>query len=600
MARGRKPIPKTQKEISNSLVTPFDQRQGNPNDAEPDKNNRALQTSFKGDTTKPFTVGLQDIDEAIFYYFQNVIKPTVYQNGENLTVPVLYASPEKWKSYQKDGYLRDIKGSLMAPLIIFKRESIDKNRSIANKLDANNPHNYSITPKRYTQRNAYSSFDVLNNRKPEKEYYAVVVPDYITATYTFVVFTYYVEQLNKIVEAIQYASDSYWGNPERFKFRAMIDSFGFQTQLNENQERVVRSTFTVKLNGYLIPDTVQKSTTAINKAFGKARLDFTLEGVDSPGGGSTGAPILFTQQPTPPVYQSQPVAAVVGTPGITPGTTPVTFSDVPKPVPPTTPTSSAAPTSSIYDPDYQAILTYATAQGYTLPSLSQRLLQSQMIQALKTGSIWSELDLFYLFAGDGDSNFATLNWKNPALYKATAVNSPTYTPNIGFTGDGANAYLNTNWNPTLGTKFTQDSASHGVYTNASPPMGISSDIGYHGGGSNPYNIINTWTGGGSDGFYINQSSAQNVGPIDSYSFRAVTRLGTDIVVRRDFGTAPYGFSFTASPTSSPIYIMARGVPAPQWYAPSVIEFKADFWGGYLTAAQTNTLYTTIKTYLETI
>jgi hypothetical protein len=281
MAKQRKPIPKTQKEISNSLITPYDPRLGNPNDASIDKNNRALQTSFKGDTAKPFTVGLQDIDEAIFYYFGNVIKPVVVQNGENLPVPVLYGSPEKWKSYQKDGYLRDVKGATMAPLIIFKRESIDKNRAIANKLDANNPHNYTITPKNYTPRNAYSSFDVLNNRVPEKEFHAVVVPDYITATYTFVVFTYYVEQLNKIVEAIQYASDSYWGNPERFKFQARIDSFGFQAELNENDERVVRSTFTVKLSGYLVPNTIQKGSTAINKVFGITRVNFTTEIVSS-------------------------------------------------------------------------------------------------------------------------------------------------------------------------------------------------------------------------------------------------------------------------------------------------------------------------------
>ena len=30
------------------------------------------------------------------------------------------------------------------------------------------------------------------------------------------------EQLNKIIEACEYASDAYWGNPERFQFRAFI------------------------------------------------------------------------------------------------------------------------------------------------------------------------------------------------------------------------------------------------------------------------------------------------------------------------------------------------------------------------------------------
>jgi hypothetical protein len=280
---GRKPIPKTQKEISNSFVAPYDVTQGNPNDAIVSPKNRALQQSWKGDTTKPFTISIQDIDEAIFYYLENVIKPTVKHNGEILSVPVLYGSPEKWKSYQKDGYLRDLKGSLMAPLIIFKRESMDKNRSITNKQDANNPYNYGIFQKSYSTKNAYSRFDLLNNRIPEKQYYAVVIPDYVTVTYTFIVFTYYVEQLNGIIEAMNYASDAYWGDPERFKFRASIDSFGFQTQLNEASERVVRSTFTLKLNGHIIPDVIQKDTTAISKFNNKTKTTLFFETVNAPG-----------------------------------------------------------------------------------------------------------------------------------------------------------------------------------------------------------------------------------------------------------------------------------------------------------------------------
>lgn len=281
MAKERKPIPKTQKEIANSLVTPSDIQQGNPNLSQNNPKNRALQQSWRGDTTKPYTVGIQDIDEAIFYYFENVIKPTVIQNEESIPVPVLYSSPEKWKSFQRDGYLRDLKGSLMAPLIIFKRNSMDKNRSLANKIDANNPNNYGIFQKSYNPTNAYDAFNVLNNRKPEKQLYAVVAPDYVTVTYSFVIFTYYVDQLNRIVEAMNYVSDAYWGNPERFKFQARINSFGFQTELNESAERVVRSTFDVVLNGYIIPDTVQKDSTAINKFNNKTKTTIFFETTDT-------------------------------------------------------------------------------------------------------------------------------------------------------------------------------------------------------------------------------------------------------------------------------------------------------------------------------
>ena len=82
-ARGKKPIPKTQREISTSLQTPYDlAKLGNPNDLT--TANRATKLSFREDNTKPFSLGIVDIDESIKYYIENVIKPTVIQNGERI------------------------------------------------------------------------------------------------------------------------------------------------------------------------------------------------------------------------------------------------------------------------------------------------------------------------------------------------------------------------------------------------------------------------------------------------------------------------------------------------------------------------------------
>jgi len=299
MTKVRKPIPKTQKELSNEQVIPSYPQYGDPNDfIQTPLNNRALNTSFKGDTTKPFSVGIQDIDEAIYYYFQNVVQPSVTQNGARLNVPIIYGSPEKWKSFQKDGYYRDQKGKIMAPLIMFKKTDITKNRQIANKLDANYPNNFGVFTKEYTQRNAYDNFKVLSNRKPQKQYYAVVMPDYLTVTYECAVFTYYVEQLNKIVESMEYASDAYWGDPQRYQFKASIDSFGFQTELAQEDERIVRSTFTLKINGYIIPEILQKDVTALKKFSNITKTTFTLE--DEPTTPITEAPlppIVFTCAP---------------------------------------------------------------------------------------------------------------------------------------------------------------------------------------------------------------------------------------------------------------------------------------------------------------
>lgn len=298
MINKRKPIPKTQRELSierqEPYIPPADapgfQPTGNPNDA--DQPNRGQQVSFKGDTTKSYTIGIQDIDEAIMYYFQNVIRPTVFQNGERLVVPVIYGSPEKWKSFQKDGYYRDLQGKIMAPLIMFKRNTITKDRSLNNKLDANNPHNVAIVGQKYNKKNEYSKFNLLNNQKPNKTYYTTVVPDHVSITYDCVAFTYYNDQLNKIVEAIEYASDAYWGDPERFKFKATINSFNTTTELSENGERVVKSAFTLNIYGYIIPDTIQRNLTTSRKFSEATKVNFGLETI----GGDVDNFELNTQQ----------------------------------------------------------------------------------------------------------------------------------------------------------------------------------------------------------------------------------------------------------------------------------------------------------------
>jgi hypothetical protein len=169
----------------------------------------------------------------------------------------------------------------MAPLIMFKRDTMDKNRSLTNKLDANYPHLYTSWAKSYNSKNAYSNFNVLTNRIPVKQFVVNVVPDYVNLTYTCAIQTYYVEQMNKIIEAINYASDSYWGDPERFKFKASIDSYSTAIEMSDNSNRIIKGTFTIKLFGYIVPDTVQKDVTAIKKYNSKAQVIIGLETVNN-------------------------------------------------------------------------------------------------------------------------------------------------------------------------------------------------------------------------------------------------------------------------------------------------------------------------------
>ena len=270
----RKPVPKAQSELSQGSITAYTNRGKSGVKIE---RNRAENRKVTSDDVKQFSIGLRDIDETIVYYFNNVIKPSVLQNGTRKNVPIIYGSPERWAAVQKDGFYRDKNGKIQAPLIMYKRDSLEKNRSLGNKLDANNPVNFGIFEKKFSMKNVYDRFSILNNRDRVKEYYGVIIPDYVNITYSCIIFTDYVEQMNKIIESVNFAADSYWGDPERFKFRAMIDNFTTVTELNQGEDRKVRTEFQINMLGHIVSDSINAQLNGLNKFYSKSAISFKIE-----------------------------------------------------------------------------------------------------------------------------------------------------------------------------------------------------------------------------------------------------------------------------------------------------------------------------------
>ena len=276
MARKTRILPKRQSQLSQDSIETYKKavKQSTPDQL---RKNRGYQRSVKNDDVKQFSIGLRDIDETIVYYFNNVIKPSVIRNGKRINVPILYGSPERWAAVQKDGYYRDKNGKIQTPLIMFKRDSIEKNRALGNKLDANNPNNFSIFQKKYSKKNVYDRFTALTNRNKVEELYGVIIPDYVNITYSCIIFTEYVEQMNKIVESINFASDAYWGDPEKFNFRAMIDNYTTTTEMNQGEDRTVKTNFDIKMMGHIVPDSINTSIANMNKFYSKSAVKFGME-----------------------------------------------------------------------------------------------------------------------------------------------------------------------------------------------------------------------------------------------------------------------------------------------------------------------------------
>ena len=288
MAGGLQQVrPRNRQEFLDKLVVPQDPQYGNPNlvFSEPFKPgqpefNRAYETSFEPTGDKKFSIGIKDIDEAVMYYFNNVLKLSVYQNNGTVLVPIIYGSPEKWKSVQRDGYYRDGVEKIMPPLLMFKRETVTQNRTLGNKLDGNHARNVQLFEKGFSKLNIYDNFAKLRNQKPQKEFVVVVTPDYVTINYRCIMWTNYVEQMDKLIEAMNFASNSYWGDPSAFQFLTKIETFNDSQVYEQGEDRFVRTEFDMTLNGYLIPDSINAYLATLqSKTYNLCKIVFNTEQV---------------------------------------------------------------------------------------------------------------------------------------------------------------------------------------------------------------------------------------------------------------------------------------------------------------------------------
>lgn len=217
-------------------------------------------TQLKTEPKNQRGVKLYDIDLAIAEHMIDTVVPTVEAMGEKIKVPVMYGNPERWKSVQKDGYIRDLDGKIQIPLIMFKRNSIARDDSMTSTMNRNV---FYPTVTKYSKKHRYDMFSQMTGTKRPIEQYNVTMPDYVTVSYECIIWTDFTEHMNKIVEAFQYATDEYWGDKSGFKFRVRIDSFDTTAEVGEGSERMVRTNFTMAVNAYLLPEKFDNQPTTI-------------------------------------------------------------------------------------------------------------------------------------------------------------------------------------------------------------------------------------------------------------------------------------------------------------------------------------------------
>lgn len=106
---------------------------------------------------------------------------------------------------------------------------------------------------------------------------------------------------------------------------------------------------------------------------------------------------------------------------------------------------------------------------------------ARFIGALYAASVWTKMDVMWVLAAH-DEQFGRLNWKSPSTFTLTAVNSPTFTTDRGFAGNGSTSYLDTGWDwATNGVGYTQNDCHISAYqrTNgANTPVFMQHNVSY--------------------------------------------------------------------------------------------------------------------------
>jgi hypothetical protein len=211
---------------------------------------RAEDTRIDGDSYPAITVTLENIDTAIMNHLKETINPQVKFDDRSINVPVIYASPERWKTIQKDGFFRDPKqDKLQVPLISIRRVNISRD----NMTNPSNKYIYQTYTNEWNSRNVYDRFAVQNNVRPSARIRNIIIPDYINIMYEIIIWTDLEAQMNEIIEQINVENEEWWGPRNNFKFRTKIEEYTSENDLPPTADRTVRSVFNMKVSAYLLP-----------------------------------------------------------------------------------------------------------------------------------------------------------------------------------------------------------------------------------------------------------------------------------------------------------------------------------------------------------
>jgi hypothetical protein len=235
-----------------------------------------MQTRRDDDVIRTPQRTLYDVDYAIKSFLDNSVQPQIKENGQLISVPVIFANGEKWDNVRRLGFMRDEKGKLQSPLIMIKRSSVNE-RDAVKRLDVNrNPDaNVRAYKQRYNERNRYEDelFPIPKHEPAQSDkIYVVDIPRYVTIEYELLLWCDFTAQLNELIDQIMPYSRHSWGN-EFNKFPTQLGQFSFDTVNTVGEDRLVRANVNLTVQAALLAEQQTRQST-LRKMFSVKKVVF--------------------------------------------------------------------------------------------------------------------------------------------------------------------------------------------------------------------------------------------------------------------------------------------------------------------------------------
>ena len=248
------------------------------------RGNREQSINPGKDFTKNFSVTLKDIDTSVMSHIRDVMKPRIKEANETIRVPVYYGNEERWKNFRKRGVLRDKNGSLILPLIMFKRTDVSFDDAMPMSFDHDVRGEFIKVARsnKWSKDNQYDRFSVQRGVQPVQEIIYTGMPDHVVCTYSIVMMTNFIEQMNILSDLWLEHLGTYFGDSEQHKFLSILDgSISDATEMNQDGERLIKTEFSISIKAYVIPEftnTIFGTTNETSKALTPSRVVFGFEG----------------------------------------------------------------------------------------------------------------------------------------------------------------------------------------------------------------------------------------------------------------------------------------------------------------------------------